>query len=121
MKDALPDREPCLVIEWSGTDGYHWVAEYYLRLPVGAFDIRNKENDDQGDTPDFIRREGHSRVPIGKTDVQSETPPLRGEGLDTPFRDGVHICTDARILRLPAYVVWGDYCEQIDTRKGRHQ
>ena len=57
-------------------------------------------------------------VPLGETMVGSTKPPDHFGEIDTPFRDGAHIKSDARQLGLPAYVRWGDKVERIDPGTG---
>jgi hypothetical protein len=44
-------------------------------------------------------------VPLGQTRTQGGRgePPIYGERLQTPFRDGVHICRDTEHLGIPAF------------------
>ncbi len=44
--------------------------------------------------------------------------PLNPDGtVDTPFRDGCHIQWDSRVLRIPAYAVYGKKFTKVEIRR----
>ena len=58
-------------------------------------------------------------IPLGETAIRGggDAPPIRSGKIDLPFRDGAHIRTEARTLRLPAFAVCGDVVESIPPRE----
>jgi hypothetical protein len=83
-------------------------------LPVPRLEMRwHKESDDGYLTRwdyNLIYRHllGHLvAVPLGQTKSQggNGTPPIHNGEIRTPFRDGVHICTDTEHLGIPAFCI----------------
>ncbi len=112
-EQTLPDI-PCLIIEWTKLDDDpddfpfdgrdSWEAHYYLRLPIDEYDIRRIE-----DAPPFIK------ITIGKTKCGGKYPFMfDGVTIALPYRDGVHLMRDAKLLRLPAFVVYGQVVQSIN-------
>lgn len=104
---------PCLLMDWreptqedkeefSHCGRFGWVAEYLLVMPSDKGDIRMKRGSDR------------VSLRLSATVVTGGAPDrFKGNGLDLPFRDGVHLIRDSRVLRLPAYVRYKEHCLAI--------
>lgn len=63
-------------------------------------------------------------IPLGETRTSSSgnRPPIREERIDTPFREGVHICNDSETLKLPAFALCNGRIVRVSMKDGKcHQ
>jgi len=104
---------PRLQITWTKEEAAgprdRYKALYEMVLYENAIgDIR--ANNEEGEPTN-----GEVRIKMGETIITGGSGPINQNGLDTPFRDGVHMSRDATLLNLPSYVVYGSVVEQIRT------
>lgn len=85
--------------------GYCVECIYSLVLSLDRYDIRAERYDDDGNQLDGKNTE--LSIEIGKTFSDGEAAKrLRGNRIDTPFRDGAHAQWDSKQLgNLPIYAV----------------
>lgn len=76
-----------------------FVCTYEMVLPVNRYDVRNQD------------RSGIVRVKLGETKSSRANAPdyIKIDGIDTPFRDGVHAACDSARLRLPAFATYNGF------------
>lgn len=67
--------------------------------------------DGVGNGPKFVY------IPLGITTRRGGNSKAPADFLKMPFRDGVHLQSDARQLKLPAYAVYEGKAYKIDTEK----
>ncbi len=106
---ALP--MPRLQLTWEKLkkprDGMNWFCHYELLMPLDKHDIRRGSRGKK----EFLRLKlGGTHV--GKSD--GRTPEWDNGDIDKPFRDGAHIQWDARLLKLPMFVVYGNKAQRIE-------
>lgn len=100
VQDAEQDQES------AGCEGVsRWLCFYDLLIPCDRYDIRNFN---QCELPAF------TGFRAGFTKVSGE---MKLGHLDSPFRDGCHAEWDARLLKLPVYIVNGEQCRMVEPRK----
>ncbi|MFM0495633.1 hypothetical protein [Paraburkholderia caledonica] len=107
-KDKLP--APRLQLRWAASDlrsGYQWECHYELVLPLGEYDIRREQYDDEGNE---VGKIDELIVPMKQPSLRggSGTPCTAGDGsryCDSPYRDGAHALWDAKILGNPPVFV----------------
>lgn len=91
---------------------YTVVCDYDLVLELDELDIRGEVYADD----ELVERKRETRVSLGGTrstgTVETRLNLQRGE-IQTPFRDGAHILWDQMKLRLPAYVVVGEWAMDV--------
>lgn len=81
---------------------FNYNTKYELVLEVDANDIRADDN-------------GECRILIGETNIDRGTEPIDENGnVETPYRDGAHLCWDAVRLNLPGYAVYGNRSTKIN-------
>ena len=92
-----------------------------MSLPVPRLEMRWRELDDWGYNWEaryrLVYRHFLSHlvaVPLGNTKRGGDSPPMTNENVDLPIRDGAHIKHDAKLLNLPAFVIYGSKVHQID-------
>jgi hypothetical protein len=96
----FPESElPCprLELRWVDQEpdegGYTVVCEYSYVFPIAHLDCRAEGENADGEWAHGVRRE--HRASIGKTrSTRTATDRIRGDEIDTPFRDGSHIHWD---------------------------
>lgn len=93
---------PRLQLTWHQIPDGRFLVTYDLLVSVVAGDIRDEE------CLGYV-----CRPMSGGTVINSASLFERDNTLKTPFRDGVHIYTDAALLNLPAYVVYGDLYRKL--------
>jgi hypothetical protein len=111
---ALPKTR--LELRWRDierdADGYDCFCDYDLVLELDALDIRGEVHDDEGN---LLRREREKRLSLGGTrTTRSDYLVNHKHGeIRTPFRDHSHILWDSLKLKLPAYVVAGEWAMDV--------
>ena len=110
--EKLPS--PRLQLTWieqeRDADGYDLRCDYELVFPLREIDIRRET--DAGDVAEFRASLGCMRTQRRKHGLVDFD---RGE-IETPYRDGAHICWDSQTLNLPAFVVCGTQAMRIERR-----
>ena len=92
---------------------YTVMCDYDLVLELDELDIRGEVYNDAGE---LTERKREKRVSLGGTKssgtVERRLNLERGE-IDAPFRDGSHALWDHLKLKLPAYVVVGEWAMDL--------
>jgi hypothetical protein len=125
MKKALTVKKvhkiPCLILEWSfegkerrkeplinflgkEVTNFVWRCYYYLNVPLSKGDIRLEEN-----------KETYLKAPFGWTKCTGPcATQMENDGkINVPFRDGKHIEWDAKLLKLPMFVISEGKVQQL--------
>jgi hypothetical protein len=112
-RDDLP--APRLQLRWAARDQdsqYQWECHYELVLPLGEYDIRREQYDDDGDELPSISELVVPIKPPTRRGSSSASMPCVHKGAhfyDTPFRDGAHAQWDAKALgNIPIFVIAPD-------------
>ena len=114
--DAGPDQSlpvPRLQLRWEGE-----YCHYEMVILLGEHDTRRERNINDGD-PDNSR---YMAIPFGITHATGGAPDhLYSDGhnsikVEPPYRDGMHAQWDAYQLKLPVYVVSGNYSTQLQAK-----
>lgn len=91
---------------------YTVACDYDLVLELAETDIRGEVYVEG----ELVDRKREKRIPLGVTKstgtVESRLSLEHGE-IETPFRDGSHILWDHLKLKLPAYVVVGEWAMDV--------
>jgi hypothetical protein len=110
---ALPVAElpaPRLQLRWTPSTqrpGYDWECHYELVLPLGEYDIRRENYDEDGNELEKINE---LVVPIKPPSLRgSDKIPCTGQDgnryYDAPYRDGAHALWDAKVIGNPPIFV----------------
>lgn len=115
MSDAKTLPAPRLQLRWEPSDlrsGYQWECHYELVLPLGEYDIRREQYDEDG--TELEEKISELVIPMKQPSLRggSGTPCTAGDGsryCDGPYRDGAHALWDAKLIgNLPVFVIAPD-------------
>jgi len=112
---------PCLILEWrfegkerrkkplvnflgEKVTNFVWRCYYYLNVPLSEGDIRLEGN-----------KKAYLKAPFGWTKCTGfRTTQIEHDGkINVPFRDGKHIEWDAKLLKLPMFVISEGIVQQL--------